>query len=50
MRPPELKEFFRQTVLYLVNVYEPCGEKEIRDVLSAPGAAIALRQPVSAEE
>jgi hypothetical protein len=50
MPPPELKEFFRQTVLYLVNVYEPCGEREIRDVLSGPAAAVALRYPVSVEE
>jgi hypothetical protein len=50
MPPPDLKEFFRQTVLYLVNVYEPCGEKEIVEVLSGPGATIALRHPVSVSE
>jgi hypothetical protein len=46
MPSSDIKEFLRPTILYLVNVYEPCAEKDVKDILSGPGIAAALRYDV----
>jgi hypothetical protein len=47
MQKPRELQFLPQVILYLINVYEPCDEKLLLDMLSGEAAPKGIRGNVS---